>query len=392
MALARNPTLKQAGASVRAAEGRTLQAGLYPNPIMGYMGEELAFRAPTPRDEHLFFMEQAIVTAGKLRHSRSVSEQEQRQVEAEAEAQRLRVLNAVRILYYEVLGAQETVQLRTQLAEITRDAETTSRQLFNVGAADRPDLLEAQIELHQAEIDLLEAENDLRRAWQMLAAVVGDPLMEPAPVRGDLEAQWPRLDRDSVLAGLLERSPEIARAQAGVERARAALRRARSEPVPDLLLRGGIGHNKELSDFPDVRVGPEAFIEVGIRVPLFDRNQGNVAAAAAEIDRAEQEVRRLELELRTRMAMAYDRHLDALTLAERYREEMLPRAQEAHELYLARFQEMGAAYPLVLIAQRTLFQVRVDYVKSLVELWQTAALLRGMLLAGGLEPPRTSGS
>ncbi len=45
MALENNPTIAQAEAAVRAAEGRRVQAGLYPNPILGYLGEELSFRA-----------------------------------------------------------------------------------------------------------------------------------------------------------------------------------------------------------------------------------------------------------------------------------------------------------------------------------------------------------
>ena len=385
MALAKNPTLALAEAALRSAAGRTLQAGLYPNPIMGYLGEELSLRAPSKTSEHLFFMEQAIVTAGKLKHSRSVSAQDEKEVEADAEAQRHRVLNAVRMLYYEALGAQQMLELRTLLAEIARGADTTSQQLFNVGAADRPDVLEAQIELDQSEIELIQAENDLGRAWLMLAAVVGEPTMERPQLQGDLEGEWPVFERDALLADLLRASPELKRAQAGVERARAMLQRAKAEPVPDILLRGGIGYNNEFSEFLG-EVGPEAFIEVGFRVPLFDRNQGNVASAQAQIERAGHEVRRLELELRTRMAMAYDQYSDAFALAERYQKRVLPRAQEAYELYLGRFREMAAAYPQVLIAQRTLFQVRADYVESLVDLWQNAVLIRGMLLAGGLEP------
>jgi cobalt-zinc-cadmium efflux system outer membrane protein len=54
---------------------------------------------------------------------------------------------------------------------------------------------------------------------------------------------------------------------------------------------------------------------------------------------------------------------------------------------------MAAAYPQVLIAQRTLFQARTEYVAALVELWQNVAQLRGMLLTGGLGAPmQMSGS
>ncbi len=390
MALDNNPTIAQAVAIVRAAEGRTLQAGLYPNPIIGYIGEEISVRAPGRTSEHLLFIEQAIVTAGKLEHSRNIFADERTRAEAEAEAQRLRVLNTVRVLYYKALGAQEMVELRTRLAEIAREAGQISEQLFNVGAADRPDLLEAQVEFHLAEIDLIEAENDLERVWEVLAAVVGVPSLDPAPLADELEGELPRLGRDLILATLVKESPEVKRAHAGVERARSAHRRAKAEPFPDVLLRGGFGYNfEELVGFEGV-AGWEGFIEVGFRIPLFDRNQGNIAAARAEIDRAEREVQRLELALRARLASAFNRYLDLLSLAERYQKDVLPRAQEAYDLYLARFREMGAAYPQVIIAQRTLFQVRVQYIKALVELRQNIVLIRGMLLAGGLEPPEPS--
>ena len=124
--------------------------------------------------------------------------------------------------------------------------------------------------------------------------MVGVPFLEPAGVEGDLEADIPKLDRDSILATFVRDSPEIKRAQAGVERARSTLARAKAEPTPDVLLRGGFGYNFEELDILSGPVGWEGFIEVGFRVPLFDRNQGNIAAAKAEIDRAEGEVKRLE--------------------------------------------------------------------------------------------------
>jgi cobalt-zinc-cadmium efflux system outer membrane protein len=46
---------------------------------------------------------------------------------------------------------------------------------------------------------------------------------------------------------------------------------------------------------------------------------------------------------------------------------------------------MAAAYPQVLVSQRTLFQLQVDYVHALGELWQDAALLRHFTLSGALK-------
>src|SRR4030042_6472963 len=63
MALEKNPTLAQAGALVREAEGRKVQAGLYPNPTFGYSGDEITARHPSDKSQHYLFIEQKIITA-----------------------------------------------------------------------------------------------------------------------------------------------------------------------------------------------------------------------------------------------------------------------------------------------------------------------------------------
>jgi len=161
MAIENNPTLAQAEAAVRAAEGRRVQAGLYPDPVIGYSGEELAFRSFANKSEHFFFFEQNIVTAGKLKKSRRIFEQEKAQTQAESEAQRLRVINTVRMLYYQTLGAQQMLDIRAELSRITSEAVRISAELFNIGQADKSDQLEIEIEAQKAEVELINAENDL---------------------------------------------------------------------------------------------------------------------------------------------------------------------------------------------------------------------------------------
>lgn len=392
MALENNPTLKQAAAEIQAAKGRALQAGLLPNPVIGYTGEEISSGPVIRGGEHGFFIEQTIPLGGKLRLSRSVFEREATQAEALAEAQRFRVLNSVRILYYQALLAQRRVELHERLARVTREAVGVSAQLFNVGAADRPDYLESEIEERRAQVELTTARNTQSRIWRQLAAVVGEPSLGPRPLAGELDGVLPEFERERVRETVLRDSPELKAARAAIERAELALRRARREPVPDLILRGGPRYNRELLEIGfagNVPVGWEAAVDVGLTIPLFNRNQGNVAAARAELGRARAELRRLELSLEARLAVVFDEYLTALRSAEIYRTEVLPRAEQAYELYLARFREMAAAYPQVLVAQRTLVQVSDEYLEALDTAWQAAVALEGLLLTDGLQaPPR----
>jgi cobalt-zinc-cadmium efflux system outer membrane protein len=393
MAIKNNPTLEQANAAILAAEGRRKQAGLWPNPVIGYEGEGLAFNSlvyPYRNGQYVYY-EQNILTGGKLAKSKQIATQEKAQAEANADAQRLRVLNAVRMLYYETLGAQQRVELRKQLADLTREAVGISEELYNVGQADRPDVLAAEVESQHADLEMMRAENDWARVWQLLAAVVNDPALKsalkPARLAGALDAEAPALNQEDMLATLLRESPEMKAALAGVERAKAVVSRAKAEPKPDIFVRGSVGYSHEFAEFFGGKTGWESRVEAGVRVPLFNRNQGNVAASRAEQVAAEREVTRVELDLRTRMADAYNRYLTSLAISSRYNRELLPRAQRAYDMYLAKFRQMAAAYPQVLISQRTLFQLRTESVAAQVELWQSVAQLRGLLLTGGLNAP-----
>jgi len=392
MALQNNPTIGQAEAAIRAAEGRRVQAGLMPNPIIGYLGEELSARAFDQKSEHYVFAEQEVPLGGKLKKSRDVFARERAQAQAEAATQKQRVLNAVRMLYYEALGAQRLVEVRSELAKLASEAVEVTGELFNTGAADRPDALAIQVEARRARLDLVMAENELDQIWRQIGAIVGDPFLKPARLAGDLEQGLPELEQERLLATLLRESPEVKRAQVGIERARASLVRAKAEPTPNLFLRGGMGYSTELLEAfppqpPGRKSGPEAFAEVGLRIPIFNRNQGAIAEASADLDFAEREARRVEMVLRARTASAFRAYQNALSVATEYREQIVPRARQAYELYMASFRQMAAAYPQALIAQRTFFQTQAEYVRALVEVWRNATQLQGFMLTGALDAP-----
>ena len=392
MALQRNPTLAQAQADVRASEGRKIQAGLYPNPVIGYEGREISSGPIIRGGEHGLFVRQTIVTFGKLGLSRKVFAQEQAQAESVAAAQRQRVVNAVRLAYYKALGAQELVQVQGELAGIARSAVQTSAQLLNVGQADQPDVLEASVEAQRAELDLAAAKNDQQRVWQQLAATVGNPSLPLASLAGSLDGSLPQIDERDALARLLRDSPEVKLAEQGITRAELALKRAQIEPRPNIQVGAGLDYNRELLGEVGARpVGWEGSVQVGVQIPIFNRNQGNVKAAAAELAHARSELDRVRLSLRSSFAPVFRDYSDALEADERYQKEILPQAQKAYDLYLDKYREMAAAYPQVLIAQRTLFQLRENYVMALVKLRETSTEIEGLLLVGGLAAPIAPG-
>jgi cobalt-zinc-cadmium efflux system outer membrane protein len=389
MGFRENPTLRQADAEVRAGHAREQQAGLYPNPTIGYQGEQIrggSFRG----GEQGAFVQQDIVLGGKLGAAKNSVTQERKQAEAEREEQKLRILNGIRLVYYQALAAQETVALRASLVKVAQDAVETSKQLFNVGQSDQPDVLQAEVEADQAELALTAAQNSQQRMWKSLAAVVGNPELPFSPLAGNLE-DIPQIDPQEWLQKLLTDSPAVKIAQLGVTRAQADLVRAKREPLPDLQLRGGVEQNRELIESSGRPAGLQGFAEVGVQIPLFNRNQGNIQAAKAEIERAQLESKRIQLLLRERLAATVQNYSTARATVDRYRNRMIPRAENAYKLYLQKYTGMTAAYPQVLIAQRTLFQLKADYVAALEDQWMNTIALKGFMLTDALEAPTSPG-
>jgi cobalt-zinc-cadmium efflux system outer membrane protein len=384
LALEHNPTLLQAGANIEAALGRAQQAGLYPNPTVGYAGERIG-AAGTAGEMQGLFIDQTIVTAGKLRLSRDKFSQEVAQTTAQALAQQYRVLNSVRIRFYQLLALQRLLDVRANLLELADDAVHTTEELLNVGAANNPDLLQARIEARQERVALENARSQYEAAWRQLAALLGAPELPATRLEGDLEAMAPMPDFEAALAHLLEASPEIQVALAEIARTEIGLKREQVEPIPNLQTRIANGYDFETRR--DV-----TSVQVGVRLPVFDKNQGNIRMARAQVAYAQAELRRVQLSLNQRLARAYARYRTAATTMQAYRKDNLPDAKKAYELYLESFRKRRAAWPQVLVAQRTYFQISVEYTEALAEMRSAEVAILGLLLVDGLSEPANAPS
>jgi cobalt-zinc-cadmium efflux system outer membrane protein len=385
-----NPTLRQAEAEIRAANAHRLQAGLYPNPTVGYAADEVR-GGSVGGGKQGFFVEQTIVTAGKRGLSRNVFANEANIAGIEAEEQRVRVTSAVKMAFLRVLAAQELLDARRDLAKIAQDSTETQLRLENTGQADESEVLETEIEAQRMRIAARMQENTLREEWRSLTAVIGRPEMPLATVAGNLEKDWPDLNEEQIVETIASQSPAVRIADATATRAQSVLARAKREAVPDLQLRAGMEYNNELLGSVPFAKGWEGIAGVGVQVPIFNRNQGEVAAARAEIDRAQQEKQRIALTLRERAATTVDEYANARLMATEYRDAILPRAKKAYALRVEKYGQMLASYPRVLETQRKLYELQTEYISALENVWTTGIALQGFMLTDGLESPARPG-
>ncbi len=373
LALGSNPTLAQAGLAVDAARGRATQAGLYPNPMLMVMGDELGSRQGPGGFITAPFVRQEIVTANKLGLSRAAGARQVDQARLAVVRQHFVLLTAVRQGYFEVLAARRRVEVLAELARVAGASYDATRKLLESRQAARLDLLQVQVERDRVRADLDAALREQAAAWRRLVAVVGVPELPEAPLAGALDAPLPDYDYDRARAFLTESHPEVQSARVGVERARLVARRARVEPVPNVTFGAGyLRDNKGRED--------DWMFQVGVPVPLWDRNQGNVRAAEAEVGRAAQEVARVQNDLAGRLATAFGQYAAARERVERYRASVLPASREAYQIALNAFRAGQIGYLPVLQAQRAVQEANLEYVRNLADAWRFASEIAGLLL------------
>jgi cobalt-zinc-cadmium efflux system outer membrane protein len=390
LADANNPTLKEAKALVRRSQEQARQAGLYPNPTVGYQGEQIR-GGSYGGGEQGGFIQQTIVLGGKLGLRRNIYDQQAKSNQIGVDEQASRVHADVQQAFYAALTAQEEVRLRQRLLGVALDAVATVHQLANVGQADAPDTLQTEVEAEQAKVDYEAAQRQYLSTFHSLTSFAGKSDLPVSPLQGELE-RLPDLNTDEMVDRLVSDSPTVRRAVQEVAVAQARLRDAKREIVPDLQLRAGEQYNGEqVSANPAKSAGAQSFATAGINISLWNRNQGNIEGAKADSERAEQAVTQERLKLRNFALPLAQNYLSAKFEAERYKNQLIPRAARAYQLYLEKYQSMAQAYPQVLVSQRTLFQLQINYVNALHRTWRSALALKNFTLSGGLDSPESSG-
>lgn len=377
MASQSNPTLRQAAAAVDQVRGTMVQAGLYPNPQTGYLRTD-SDKAGQSRSAGAFFG-QEIVTAKKLQKLQAVEAEEVNRLSWQYQAQMQRVLNDVRIRYYDVLGAEQSAKMAARLVTLSEDGLKTTEKLYDIRQAAKADMLQARIQLKTVRLAQREAEIRHRTAWKQLMNVVGTPELALTKLDGVIDGEIPERDFDAAYQEILAGSPQLRAAEVRINHARAELVSEKAQVVPNLTLQV-VAERDQINQFNSVNT----FLSVP--VPIFNRNQGNIQHAHADIVEACQEVERTKLALRDTLAEAFQRYETARTQVETLRDEILPDAKESLELTVAGYKGGEISILQVLAARQTYFQNSLSYIQAWTDVRKVVTEIDGLLLTGALNP------
>jgi len=376
MAFANSPAIAQAAARIRALQGKRLQVGLPQNPTTGFVASEVGNEGAAGQQGG--FVGQNFITAGKLQKNRAIVSAEINRAEQQLTAMHRRVQTDVRKGFYAALLAQRRVELAGELVRLANDAAAASKSLYDAEEIPLAGLLQTEVQQQNAQVLLQTSQNGLAQSWRRLSAVLGGEALSVQPLSGNVSQLPVLLDWQNQLIRLQSESPEIAAAMAEVDRARRALNRACVEAVPNI--------NTQLSvQYDDSTDDTIAGVQVGIPLPIWNRNQGGIRQAQAEVSEAVRNVDRVELNLNQRLAEAFRQYSDAHVTATTYEANILPRAQRTFDLVQQGYSQGEVGYLDLLAAQRTFSQTNLAYLDALGMLWQSYVQIDGLLLDGSLK-------
>jgi len=382
--LASSPDLAAAAEAVRAKEGDARQASLWPNPEL--IGEAENFGGTGDQEnfetaEYTVSLAQPIDVSGKIRRRATAADYERRMSGWDYETTRLDLITSTRKAFADLVAAQRKVDLTNELARLADSLAAAVDARVQAGKVSPVEGTRIAVVRSAARVEALRAEQELSTARAALSALWGDA---SSPIGWAEEDSSPEagLPPSETLETLLAGAPEAARWSDEIALREAEFDLARATTFPDVTASFGARRFAENDDY--------AFVAgLSIPLPVFDRNQGAIAAATSR--RTETERRRAAFLARQRadFRAAYDAVRRAEISVRSLDGRIIPAAQSVFSATTVGYQAGKFSLIDLLDAQRTLFEAQVQGVEARSELTKALADLE-RLIAHPVEAPQSS--
>ncbi|MCO7628775.1 efflux transporter outer membrane subunit [Pseudomonas fluorescens] len=292
----------------------------------------------------------------------------------------LTLLSGVANSYAQTLSLRE----QSRIAELNlANAQSVLKLVqtrFDAGSATALELAQQKSLVAAQQWQLPRVQQQAEDALIGLAALLGRPVQQVAPQASFAQLQWPQIDA-GVPSELLNRRPDIARAEAQLAAAEADVKVARAAMLPKLTLTAQLGSGA--NQFDDLLRNPFYNLTAGLVAPVF--NNGRLSA---ERDKARARQEELLETYRGAIINGFadvEKALNSIRGLDRQRQwqsEELNQAQTAFDIAQSRYQAGAEDLLTVLETQRTLYAAQDQSVQlRLARMQASIALYKA--LGGG---------
>ncbi len=282
-ALDARASLKAEAERVAIAEGVKQQAGALPNPEFQFQNENLRPGQHYGSDvDTLAYVIQPLDVLGKRGRRVDAAEQGVVRSRAEYDQARWQTVRDVKLAYWSARGAQEARDLLKATVDTFQRLVDYHNARLSVGAIAEQDVLRVRLEGERLQITANLATLRAARALAALARAMGQSELTELALTEPIDAG---VAATATMEEVLAQRPDMKVARAAVSEAEARARLQDTLTRPDL----SVTYGYKRTQLPGRLAGANtAIAAVTVKVPLFDRNAGNRAAALAETRRQQQ--------------------------------------------------------------------------------------------------------
>lgn len=383
----RRADLLAARQRLAVAEGRILQAGLRPNPILDAEFGSPRFLAGEAESQLSVGVSQVFETGGKRSKRVSVARLELAQARAEVTATERAFAAEIRASYARAVASARQLDALERLIAAGGELVRVTNERLKEGDVAPIDVNLVRLETDRLRAQVIRTRADLEGELISLRALVGFETTEPLRI-APLPDRPPRLDLTvtEVTGIALRERADLQAARLGEEVGDARIRLARSLATPNVAGSVRYSRDKEIFDLPETAGGGMAndldnglTFGVSVELPFFNRNQGEIAQASGERMQAARQREFLEATIRRDVALAYRRYRAAAEAFVLYSTQIVPRSQENLRSVRAAYQLGEFSVFDVVNEQRRLIESETGYNEALRDYYTALAELERAL-------------
>ena len=378
---ARNKELEAVRTQLGQADARLAQARLRPNPTLDIEhSDDVPFANEGERRNSISFsqpFELGGKRARRIQVAQAFAELTRAQV-AEVERQ---LTIRVRTLFGQAVAAAAQLQELEQIGRLNQQMTHIMETRLKAGDASRLDHRLLQVTTNQFEAQRLQAENQLSGLLLQIKTLVGFSPEDPLVLRKHLPPEDVGISQQTAVEMALKIRPDLRAAKEREAMAESGIELAKAEAFPNISASVRYTPEKNIIEGllkPEERiVDRDKLLSFGISIPLplFNRQQGNIAEAVSLRARAHSERMSLEQAVRRDVLLAYQRFQAARRSLEVFTENVLPESREsfqivqlAHRLGELRLLDVINQERLFLEAQMSYVAAQRDYFIALTDL------------------------
>ncbi|VGO15871.1 Cobalt-zinc-cadmium resistance protein CzcC [Pontiella desulfatans] len=372
-ALLHNPELRAFSYDIRVAEAQALQAGLWSNPEITVLVDEYnRDGAGFDSAETSILLSQQFELGGQRRKRSRVAAIQGEIAGWDYERKRLDVFTETTLAFIDVLAATRRLEIAETLVALAVKSNEAVVERVNVGKEVPLQATKTTAEVEFARLKKMEAESELETARKGLASKWGADTARFQSLSGNLDRVLKSIPEREQLEQQLASNPELERYNAELRLKNASLSLENSRKVPDI--EAAIGVKRFESDGTDA-----LSFGIGVPLPLFNRNQGNIAASNYELAKAEAG----QISAKNKLIVELDRQYGELSRAHRrvliLRSKMIPAMEEAYTMAHEGYQEGKFDVLDMLDAQRSLMKSKGDLIDALADYHTSVAAIQRII-------------